>query len=56
LIVFDASAVVSAVLKVDSVPEQALLHAEAAAVFALSAAVDAEISARTPKVRARGPA
>ena len=44
MIVFDASAVVSAALRVNSVPEQALLRAEAIDVFALSAEVDAEIS------------
>jgi putative PIN family toxin of toxin-antitoxin system len=44
VIVFDASAVVSAALRVDSVPERALLHAEAGDLFALSAAVDAEIA------------
>jgi hypothetical protein len=44
LIVFDASAVVSAALKADSVPEQALLRAEEVDVFALSAAVEAEIA------------
>jgi putative PIN family toxin of toxin-antitoxin system len=44
LIVFDASTVVSAALKADSVPERALLRAEAIDVFALSAAVDAEIA------------
>jgi uncharacterized protein len=44
LIVFDASTVVSAALKADSVPERALLRAEEADVFALSAAVDAEIA------------
>jgi len=43
LIVFDASAVVSAALKADSVPERALLRAEEVDVFALSAPVDAEI-------------
>jgi uncharacterized protein len=43
LIIFDASALVSAALKVDSVPERALLRAEEVDVFALSAAVDAEI-------------
>jgi hypothetical protein len=43
LIVFDASAVVGAALKADSVPERALLRAEEADMFALSAAVDAEI-------------
>ena len=44
MIIFDASAVVSAALKVDSVPERALLRAEEVDVFALSAAVDAEIA------------
>jgi uncharacterized protein len=44
LIVFDASAVVGAALKVDSVPERALLRAEEVDVFALSAAVDTEIA------------
>jgi uncharacterized protein len=44
LIVFDASSVISAALKADSVPEQALLRAEEADVFALSTAVDAEIT------------
>jgi putative PIN family toxin of toxin-antitoxin system len=44
LIVFDASTVVSAALKTDSVPEQALLRAEEADVFALSTAVDIEIA------------
>jgi uncharacterized protein len=44
LIVFDASAVVSAALKPDSVPEQALLRAEQIDIFALSIAVDEEIS------------
>ena len=43
MIVFDASAVVGAALKADSVPERALLRAEEADMFALSAAVDAEI-------------
>ncbi len=43
MIVFDASVVVSAALKMDSVPEQVLLRAEEVDVFALSAAVDAEI-------------
>lgn len=36
---------VSAALKIDSVPERALLHAEEADVFALSIAVDNEIAA-----------
>ena len=44
MIVSDASAVVSAVLRKDSVPERALLHAEAADLFALSVEVDAEIT------------
>lgn len=44
MIVFDASAVVSAALREDSVPERALLHAEAIDLFALSAEVDAEIA------------
>ena len=45
MIVFDASAVVSAALRADSVPERALLHAEASDVLALSAEVEAEITA-----------
>jgi putative PIN family toxin of toxin-antitoxin system len=45
LIIFDASTLVSAALKADSVPEHALLRAEEVDVFALSAAVDAEIAA-----------
>jgi len=45
LIVFDASAVVSAALKIDSIPERALLRAEEADVFALSIAVEQEIAA-----------
>jgi putative PIN family toxin of toxin-antitoxin system len=44
LIVFDASAIVGAALKADSVPELALLRAEETDVFALSAAVHAEIA------------
>jgi predicted nucleic acid-binding protein len=44
LIVFDASTVVSAVLKADSVPERALFRAEEVDVLALSAAVDDEFS------------
>jgi putative PIN family toxin of toxin-antitoxin system len=44
LIVFDASALVSAALKPDSIPERALLRAEEIDVLALSAAVDAEIA------------
>jgi putative PIN family toxin of toxin-antitoxin system len=51
LIVFDASTVVSAVLKADSIPERALLHAEEVDVLALSPAVDAEFDEvlRRPK-------
>jgi hypothetical protein len=45
LIVFDASVVVSAALKLDGVPERALLRAEEVDVFALSASVDAELAA-----------
>ena len=44
MIVFDASAVVSAALRVDGVPERALLRAEATDLFALSASVEAEIA------------
>jgi len=44
VIVFDASAVVSAALREESVPARALLHAEQVDVFALSTAVDAEIA------------
>jgi predicted nucleic acid-binding protein len=44
VIVFDASAVVSAALQVDSVPERALLRAEGVDVVALSAEVHAEIA------------
>jgi len=44
LIVFDASTVISAALKVDSVPERALLRADEIDVFALSTPVDAEIA------------
>lgn len=44
MIVFDASSVVGAALKIDSVPARALLRAEEADVFALSAAVDSEIA------------
>jgi putative PIN family toxin of toxin-antitoxin system len=43
LIVFDASSLVSAALKEDSVPEQALLRAEETDIFAFSIAVEAEI-------------
>ncbi len=44
MIVFDASTVVGAALKVDGVPERALLRAEAVDVFALSSAVEAELA------------
>lgn len=44
MIIFDASALVGAALKVDSVPERALLRAEEADVFALSAAIESEIA------------
>jgi hypothetical protein len=44
LIVFDASAVVSAALKADTTSERALLRAEEVDVFALSTAVDTEIA------------
>lgn len=44
MIVFDASAVVSAALSANSVPERALLRAEAIDLFALSPEVDAEIA------------
>jgi uncharacterized protein len=42
-VVFDASTVVGAALKRDSVPERALLRARASATICLSAAVEAEI-------------
>lgn len=42
-VVFDASALVGALLKPDSVPERALLLARANEVLCLSAAVEAEI-------------
>ncbi len=45
MIVFDASAVVSASLKADSISEHALLRAAEADIFALSIAVDQEIAA-----------
>ena len=44
MIIFDASALVSAALKADSIPERALLRAEEVDVFALSAAVGGEIA------------
>jgi putative PIN family toxin of toxin-antitoxin system len=43
MIVFDASTLVGAALKPDGTPQQALLLAEDVDVFALSAAIDAEI-------------
>ncbi len=45
MIIFDASSLVSAELKADSVPERALLRAEQLDVFALSTEVDSEIVA-----------
>jgi hypothetical protein len=44
MIVVDASTLIGAALKPDSVPEQAVLRAADVDVFALSAAVDAEIA------------
>lgn len=44
MIVFDASTLVSADLKANSIPERALLRAEEVDVFALSAAVDGEFA------------
>ena len=44
MIIFDASTLVSAGLKAESVPERALLRAEEVDVFALSAAVYGEIA------------
>lgn len=44
MIIFDASTLVGAALKEDSVPERALLCAEEQDVFALSVAVEAEIA------------
>lgn len=44
MIVFDASSVVSAALRENSVPEQALLRAEETDLFALSVEVDTEIA------------
>jgi putative PIN family toxin of toxin-antitoxin system len=44
LIVFDASTLVSAALKANSIPERALPRAEEVDVFALSAAVDTEFA------------
>jgi predicted nucleic acid-binding protein len=44
LIIFDASALVSAALKADSGPERAPLRAKEVDVFALSTAVDGEIA------------
>jgi uncharacterized protein len=54
LIVFDASALVSAALKADSVPERALLRAEEVDVFALSAAVEGEIAAVLSRAKFAG--
>jgi putative PIN family toxin of toxin-antitoxin system len=44
LIVFDASTLVSAALKANSIPERAVLRAEEVDLFALSAAVDGEFA------------
>jgi uncharacterized protein len=55
LIVFATSAVVSAALKIDSVPERALLRAEEVDVFALSAAVKAEALIRPRFAQASPP-
>ncbi|MEO9188386.1 MAG: hypothetical protein ABI224_00045 [Acetobacteraceae bacterium] len=44
MIVFDASTLVGAALKTDSVPGRALLRAEGADVVAPSSAVEAEIA------------
>ncbi len=44
MIVFDASSVVGAALKADSVPERALLKARDTDIFALSPAADTEIA------------
>ncbi len=44
MIVFDASTIVGAALKTDSIPERAVSRAEEADVFALSTAVDREIA------------
>lgn len=44
MIVLDASTLVGAALKPDSIPEQAVLRAEDVDVFALSTAVDTEIA------------
>ena len=44
MIVFDASTLVGAVLKADSIPERALLRAQESDVLALSTAIDREIA------------
>jgi putative PIN family toxin of toxin-antitoxin system len=44
LIVFDASTLVSAALKADSIPERALLRAQEIDVLVLSTAVDREVT------------
>jgi quercetin dioxygenase-like cupin family protein len=54
LIVFDASTLVGAALKADSVPERALLRAEEIDVLALSAAVDAELSEALSRPKLQG--
>lgn len=58
MIVFDASTIVGAALKADSIPERALLRAEEVDVLALSAAVDVEIAQvlSRPKLAAAIPA
>ncbi|MDO9708363.1 putative toxin-antitoxin system toxin component, PIN family [Paracraurococcus lichenis] len=45
MIVFDASTVIGAALRADSVPERALLRAEETDLLALSTSVEAEIAA-----------
>jgi hypothetical protein len=52
-VVFDASSLVGALLKVDSIPERALLLARANAILCLSPAVDAEIRAVFSRPRFR---
>lgn len=45
MIIFDASTLIGAALKQDSVPERALLRAEQNDIFALSTTVEAELRA-----------
>ncbi len=54
MIVFDASAVVSAALREDGVPERAFLRAEETDLFALSAEVEAEIAGVLSRPRFAG--